>query len=139
MPLIMPVTYKKRMNAVYIASSICFNKFELHLRLKNVFHSSLKIKIIINVGFERIYRPPFLNCQQRPPGGSDNLCLGRFGFPIPKLAQNTLHHIIAQFCRPQTLIAKTNRPSHHIGFLEVNHILFPNLLVPLNFTVTLSV
>ena len=54
MPLIMPVTYKKRMNAVYIASSICFNKFELHLRLKNVFHSSLKIKIIINIGLERI-------------------------------------------------------------------------------------
>jgi len=27
----------------------------------------------------------------------------------------------------------------HRGFLEVNHILFPNLLVPLNFAVTLSV
>ena len=97
MPLIMPVTYKKRMNAVYIASSICFNKFELHLRLKNAFHSSLKIKIIINIGFERISAAIF-KWPIAATRGLGQLVSRQIWIPHTQIRLKPENHVIAQFC-----------------------------------------
>ena len=97
MPLIMPVTYKKRMNAVYIASSICFNKFELHLRLKNAFHSSLKIKIIINIGFERISAAIF-KWPIAVTRGLGQLVSRQIWIPHTQIRLKPENHVIAQFC-----------------------------------------
>ena len=106
MPLIMPVTYKKRMNAVYIASSICFNKFELHLRLKNAFHSSLKIKIIINIGFERISAAIF-KWPIAATRGLGQLVSRQIWIPHTQIRLKPENHVIAQTCKPKTLIDST--------------------------------